>query len=87
MKELKKYKLVLIEWVDAQSDCKWASKEELEKWVKQDCIIYDIGWIAIETKKYIVLSSQFGNEDGEWGNRTKIPTEWIRKRTKVKINY
>jgi len=74
---LRKFKLVIIEWIDAQSDCAWSSIKENEQWTKEDCIIVEVGWIVKETSKYVVIGSQIGN-DGEFGNRTKIPRGWIK---------
>ena len=77
---------MLIEWSNAQSDCEWGNLDRIKKWADEDCIVYDIGWIIYENKKYIIIASQMGKDDGDWGNRTKIPKEWIRKRTKMVVN-
>jgi len=83
---IKKYPLYIIEWVDAQSDCDWCSPEKIKEWANKDCMIVDVGWVICETNKYVVVSSQIGKEDGELGNRTKIPIKWIKRKIKIKCN-
>jgi len=80
----KKYPLVLVEWIDAQSDCEWGSIEKTKKWADEECLINDIGWLVCTGKKYIVITNQVG-EDGELGNRTKIPKSWIKKKEYVSL--
>lgn len=75
----KKYSLVSVEWADAQSDCEWETIDKVRTWAEKDCIIFEIGWLVYENDKYVVISNQIG-EDGDLGNRTKIPVQWIRKR-------
>ena len=82
-KALKKYKFIRVDWADAQSDCEWGSIDKIKEWADKDCIIHDVGWLVYEGDRYIVISSQFG-EDGEFGNRTKIPKQWIVKRSDIK---
>ena len=77
------YPLISVEWADAQSDCEWGSLEKVKKWVEKDCIILEIGWLVFENKEYIVITNQIGQEDGEFGNRTKIPKAWVRKRRRL----
>lgn len=74
-----KYPLVQIEWKDAQSDSEWTSVEKIQKWATEDCIIFEIGWVIYENEDYLIISNQIG-EDGDLGNRTKIPKTWIRKK-------
>jgi len=80
----KAYKLVQLEWVDAESDSTWDTKDKITVWADKDCVIYEIGWLVAETKKYIVISNQI-TYDGDIGNRTKIPRKWIRKREVVTV--
>jgi hypothetical protein len=75
---IKKYRLVTVEWLDAESDNTWGEVEEVEKWAQDDCTIYDIGWLVSVTKRYIVITNQL-TYDGVFGNRTKIPRDWIKK--------
>jgi len=80
----KKYKLVSLEWIDAQSDSDWCSPDKTALWADEDCVIFEIGWLVCESKKYIVITNQMG-EDGDFGNRTKIPKKWIRKKEYVNL--
>lgn len=79
-----KLPLYMIKWVDAQSDCEWGSVNKIKEWAKKDCIICEVGWIIDENERYLVISNQVG-EDMEFGNRTKIPKQWVIKRKKIKI--
>lgn len=79
-----RYPFMAISWKDAESDCEWKSECEVEKWLQEDCIIHEIGWLISQNKKYIVLSNQIA-EDGTIGNRTKIPAGWIIKRKRIKL--
>ena len=72
-----------IEWIDAQSDITWEdSIDKIQKWADTDCVINETGWLICESDRYIVLCNQIG-EDGEFGNRTKIPKNWIKGKKKV----
>lgn len=81
-KPQKKYKLVVIEWADAQSDCEWETVDRVITWSEKDCMIFEIGWLICEAKEYLVICSQIG-EDGDLGNRTKIPKQWIRSQKEI----
>lgn len=59
-------KLLLIEWVDASSSCKWESLEVLGE--REPEKIRTVGWLAGETKEGITLVSSisdFGRADGD----------------------
>ena len=86
MKEFNKKKLPLvsIEWVDAEGDISWNTADEIEEWGKEDCIIYEIGWIVHQTKKYIIITNQL-TYNGDIGNRTKIPIKWVKKMRTVSL--
>lgn len=75
---IKKYKFVVLEWLDAESDQTWANEDEVSEWSKEDCIIHEKGWLVTKNKKYLVITNQI-TYDGMIGNRTKIPVKWIRK--------
>ena len=79
-KLLIKFKFVNIVWSDAQSDCEWSNLEKIQEWAEKDCIVYESGWLICESSKYLVICNQFG-EDGDFGNRTKIPKQWILRRS------
>jgi len=84
MKEIPftKYKLFLVEWVDAEGDTEWSTENKVLTWANEDCIIYEVGWIVAETDKYIILMSQI-SYDGDIGNRTKIPKAWVKKKKQI----
>lgn len=79
-----RYKLEIIEWYDAQADCSWCEEQDIDKWMKDDFIAIEVGWIIRETKTHIVMCSSFGN-DGSIGNRTKIIKPWIINRKSIKV--
>ena len=83
-KPLHKYKLVMVEWVDAQSDPAWGELVDIEKWANESYIVNEVGWLISETKKHIVMCSEIGS-DGSMGNRTKIPNTWVISRKVLKL--
>ena len=83
-KAKKKYIIEIVEWYDAQADCTWAEEEDIDKWMKEDFLALEVGWVIRETKKMIILTSSIGN-DGSIGNRTKIPKPWIKSRKFLRI--
>jgi len=80
----KKYKLVKLEWLDAESSMTWETESEVAKWLGQDCTIHELGWIVSENKTYLIISNQI-TYDGDIGNRTKIKKSWIRKKEYVSL--
>jgi len=80
----KYYKLEMIEWYDAQADCSWAEEQDIDRWMQEDFLAMEIGWVIRETKTMIILTSSVGN-DGSIGNRTKIPKPWIKTRRSLSI--
>lgn len=80
----KKYTLVLVEWIDAQSDSEWETPDKLDKWIEEDCLINEIGWLIKENRRYIIVSNQI-SYDGDIGCKTKIPKTWIKKRENIKV--
>jgi len=81
----KKYILVLIEWYDAEADCSWAEEKDIDKWMKEDFLAIEVGWVIRETKDIICMCSSIGN-DGTIGNRTKIPKPWIKSRKEIGLH-
>lgn len=79
-----KYPLVYVVWKDAQSDCMWKGMDDIKEWASSDCLIHEIGWLVYENKRYIILSSQVERE-GDIGNRTKIPKDWVFKKQKIRF--
>ena len=74
-----KYKLVLVTWIDAESDATWGEVDKTKEWADKDYEVLEIGWEIYTSPKYTVICSQIGN-DGSLGNRTKIPNKWIVKK-------
>ena len=82
----KKFPLVIITWKDAVSDASWEEPEKIKAWANKDFIVENIGWIVASTKKYIVVCSEI-TEDGDYGNRTKIPKGWVVKMQPVDVVF
>ena len=83
MDSVKKYKLILITWKDAQSDADWGEEVKVKEWATQDYLVSEIGWEIFSNKEYTIICSQIGN-DGSLGNRTKIPKKWVVKKVCLK---
>lgn len=81
-KSINEPELVYIQWVDAHSDNAWATKQEIDEYCKGKTVIHEVGWILSETKDSIVIASQIV-DDGDIGNRTRIPKVWLTKREKL----
>lgn len=79
-----KYPLVMVIWKDAESDNAWADMGEIQAWADRPAIICEIGWEIYQGKEYLVITNQVG-EDGEMGNRTKIPIGWVISKKKVNL--
>ena len=71
-------KLVLIEWLDAQSmaDGGWQRRKDVEKLTP--ALVRSVGWIFDETKDYVTLIAHDG--DGEVSGDFSIPKACIKKR-------
>jgi hypothetical protein len=75
-------KLVYVKWIDAQSDPNWSEEHNIKEWLKEECLIHEVGWVMSEDSKYLILSSQL-SYDGGIGNKTKIPKKWIKSIKKI----
>jgi hypothetical protein len=84
MLQTKKYKCVYVNWIDAESDAGWQDKAEIKKWIKEECLVHEIGWVVDENAKYLVISNQI-LYDGGVGNKTKIPKKWIKSIRRIRI--
>lgn len=80
LQKIKKYRLEIVEWIDAQSECEWAVS--IDDFNKSDLVITDVGFIVYEDRKSVVICSQISS-DGDFGNRTKIPKPWIKSRRRI----
>ena len=82
---MKKLKLVYVEWEDAHSKPFWTLENEAIRYAKTSvCVNKEVGWILYEDKQYLVIAASFSPGD-EWsadqyGDLTKIPKTWVRKR-------
>ena len=83
-KPLHKYKLAMVQWVDAQSDAAWGDIADINKWADENYVVNEEGWLISETKKHMVVCSEIGS-DGSMGNRTKIPNQWVIDRKVLKL--
>ena len=72
-----KFPLVLIKWIDAESDSDWEGLSRVSTWADEHFVVQEVGWIICETKNYIVVCSQVTVKDDNFGNKTKIPRKWI----------
>ena len=77
------YQKVRVEWVDCVSDSAWASEKEFHK-MKMATPVNE-GWIFSKDKHSIKLFAAYDkDEDGiTFGDRTMIPSSWVKKVTKI----
>ena len=68
--------LVLVDWIDTESEITWAEMRDVMDWSKKVFKCKEVGWIIEDSKDMLVLTSQLGDEN-LIGNRTKIPKPWI----------
>lgn len=73
----KSYKLVYIEWVDAESNHAWVDNNELAQEKDKIGFVKEVGWVIESDKKFITLCSQLNGD--LFGNRTTIPKHLIKK--------
>ena len=75
-------KLVIIEWLDAQSmaDGGWQRRKDVEKLTP--AVVKSVGWILEETKDHVTLIAHDG--DTEVGGDFSIPKACIKKRRVLK---
>ena len=77
------YPRVRVEWIDCISDSGWATDKEFDK-MKLATPVNE-GWLFSKDKKSIKLFASYDkDEDGiTFGDRTMIPTPWVKKVTKL----
>ena len=79
-----KFKLVCIEWEDAQDhETGWSSLRKAQK--HETAPVISVGWIVQETEKKYVLAGDFILEDLETSRITSIPKDWCQKVTKLNL--
>lgn len=80
--EYKPNQLLEVEWVDAESDSTWETKEEIEMPVKAD--FRTIGYFIRIDKKHLYLSWAIGINGNESRSKDSIPLGCIIKITRKK---
>lgn len=80
-----KYKLVLVEWLDASHIEGWATEEEVDRWNKENkgSVCFNVGWLLREDKDKIILCARTG-ADTSYGFLQKIMRKMIVKITVLK---
>jgi len=79
-------KLIYIEWEDAFAMGNgWHTEEDIDETLKKNFIVRETGYVYDENDKYLVIASQYAPESEQYGNITKIPKTWIRKRKTIKL--
>ena len=77
------YPKVRVEWIDCVSDSAWATDKEFDK-MKLATPVNE-GWLYSKDKKSIKLFASYDKDDDgiTFGDRTMIPTSWVKKVTKL----
>lgn len=76
------YKLVIVEWNDAQDhETGWTSLKKAK--THSICKVRSIGWKIIDNETRIVIVGDFILEDGETSRITAIPKDWCTKITEI----
>ena len=77
------YPKVRVEWIDCVSDSGWATDKEFDK-MKLATPVNE-GWLYSKDKKSIKLFASYDKDDDgiTFGDRTMIPTPWVKKVTKL----
>ena len=85
IKDLTKYPLVQVEWVDStQPVCEWRYTEDFE--LEDPHLHYSVGFVLAENKNVIALAQSLGRPDTENEQAMgvmHIPKRAIRKRRKI----
>ena len=72
------YKLVCVEWNDAQDhETGWHNLSKAKK--HGTCIVRSIGFIIDENDSKLTIAGDFILEDGETSRITAIPKDWCQK--------
>lgn len=81
--KMKKYKIVEVEWFDAQSSMSTYDLEELEK--EAPTYTKSLGYLLFDKKDYIILGFMlFGDDDPLIKHHQVIPKGMIKKITTIK---
>jgi len=78
------YPKVRVEWVDCVSDSGWANEKEFDKMKLAKPV--NEGWLYSKDKVAIKLFASYDEEDDgsfTFGDRTMIPSSWVKKVTRL----
>ena len=77
------YSKYRIEWTDALSDSGWADDREFTKMKLAKPI--NEGWVFSKDKDSVKIFASYDKDDDgiTFGDRTMIPTPWVKKVTKL----
>jgi hypothetical protein len=78
------YPKVRVEWVDCVSDSGWATEKEFDKMKLAKPV--NEGWLYSKDKNAIKLFASYDEEDDgsfTFGDRTMIPSSWVKKVTRL----
>jgi len=78
MTDIKEYPLVIIEWMDAQSDSDWT---DMEKVGCELATIQTVGFIVSETRQGLAVASSLDTTNGAASMVMVIPKKWCVKIT------
>lgn len=70
-------KILLVEWVDADSDDEWKELSDIELTMP---VVKTVGWLLAQDNDIIVLGQNVAT-DGDISCYMRIPKGWIKKTT------
>lgn len=83
-----KFRILYVEWVDAQSYHGWTSnnlvKHDNNKGSKNGFIV-SCGVLVDETEEFVTISPGIDEMNGNCNNPLTIPKKWILKRKWLKV--
>ena len=80
-KNVKRYSLYQIKWLDACSSGAWKSlKDPVDA---EGSEINSAGWLIKDTPKVVVLAQQMSS-NGNYADTITIPKGWLMKKTKMR---
>lgn len=73
--------MVLVEWVDANSDPCWVTPEKVPH--IETC--FAVGWLIRQDKREIILAANYNpGSETPYGDCIAIPAGWVQKVRKLK---
>jgi len=74
-------KMVLIEWIDAESEDSWTFSPDID----HGCaLIKSVGWLLKESKKSVTIALNHDTKNDSWSCIMKIPTGMIKTKKIIK---